>query len=106
MPDGGNQALSHALELALIHEGYDGTANWASVVVPFIVSSDPAGDILSSLTTGANLPTGRGQVRPVMVSSSVALDLPAVFRNASFLQYWAQLPTACSGDEAYTANAG
>eukprot|EP00401_Gymnodinium_catenatum_P061720 CAMPEP_0117493906 /NCGR_PEP_ID=MMETSP0784-20121206/19336_1 /TAXON_ID=39447 /ORGANISM="" /LENGTH=647 /DNA_ID=CAMNT_0005288767 /DNA_START=52 /DNA_END=1995 /DNA_ORIENTATION=- len=88
------QALAHVLELALVHQQVGGNY-WANVIVPFQVSGVSEFDALYSIVTGATMPTGVGEIQPVIVSGSQALDVNSFFGDSTFLNFWTELPTQC-----------
>lgn len=97
---GGNEAVAHVFELALLHQEITGTGYWASVIVPIEVTADPTADILTPLFVGTSPPAEVGQRLTLLISTAVAFDLAAVWADSSFSSYWVRLPTDCSGFEA------
>eukprot|EP00442_Polarella_glacialis_P025811 CAMPEP_0115090742 /NCGR_PEP_ID=MMETSP0227-20121206/25635_1 /TAXON_ID=89957 /ORGANISM="Polarella glacialis, Strain CCMP 1383" /LENGTH=704 /DNA_ID=CAMNT_0002481995 /DNA_START=117 /DNA_END=2231 /DNA_ORIENTATION=- len=102
IPEGSQQALSHVLEAVLVHRENTGTGYWASVVVPFEISTDPSIDMLTVLLDQATLPTKLGETQPLLVSTNVGLNLSEFFENVSFQHFWATLPTGCPGTDVHS----
>eukprot|EP00927_Polykrikos_kofoidii_P085679 TRINITY_DN9382_c0_g1_i2.p1 TRINITY_DN9382_c0_g1~~TRINITY_DN9382_c0_g1_i2.p1 ORF type:complete len:672 (-),score=98.04 TRINITY_DN9382_c0_g1_i2:395-2410(-) len=97
VPEGIGQVLSHAMELALVHEQVGGSY-WANVIIPFTVSGDSTYDLLFPLVYGATMPTQVGQREPMVLSGAQKLMLNASFvGDTSFHHFWTTLPTTCLG---------
>lgn len=93
--EGLGQALNHELEVVLVHKEITGTGYYANVIVPFEVGVDPGFQILAPLLNEAELPQNVGEIKPVLVTNTLPLDLAAVFENASFQEFWSTVETSC-----------
>jgi carbonic anhydrase len=97
VPQGADQVVNHILEVALLHREVTGTGYWANVVVPLEVRADATGDLLAPLLDQATLPTNVGQTEPLLIGTSLDLNLSSVFQNASFQHFWTLMPSRCNG---------
>lgn len=99
-PSGGTlQKLPHIFEAALVHQQV-GTPYYAEVVVPFEINIDAHYDFIASFTGGAQLPSRFAEVKPILLSSSNALNVNSIWQ-ADYQTYWTTLPTTC-GTNAYS----
>jgi len=86
------QALTHVMEMVLIHRQENGD-RWANVILPFQVSTDGADmDIINPIIDGTNLPSRIGATGIVMASAVSELMLAPGFDNASFSEFWGTAP--------------
>jgi len=98
--EGLGQALNHELEVVLVHKETTGTGYYANVIVPFEVGVDPGFDILAPLLNEAELPAKVGEVKPVLVTNTLPLNLASAFENASFQEFWSTVITSCNDQTA------
>lgn len=91
------QALTHVMEMVLIHKEVNGN-NWANVILPFQVSTNGAEmDIVNPIIAGGQLPSRLGQTGIVMASAVSQLELGPGFDNATFSEFWGTAPAqGCS----------
>merc|ERR1719183_484930 len=88
------QALSHVMEMVLIHREQNGN-RWANVILPFQVSTNGADmDIVNPIIEGVQLPRRRSQTGHVMASATSHLRLSPAFENATFSEFWGTAPAA------------
>jgi carbonic anhydrase len=89
------QALSHVMEMVLIHKE-ENNNRWANVILPFQVSTNGGDfDIINPLVDGVKLPTRIFESGYVMASAVSELRLsPAFENNATFSEFWATAPAA------------
>lgn len=86
------QALSHVMEMVLIHREENGD-RWANVILPFQVSTDGAKmDIINPIIDGTKLPSRIGQTGYVMASAVSELKLSPGLDNATFSEFWGTAP--------------
>lgn len=104
VPQGADQIVNHILEVGLLHREVTGTGYWANVVVPLEVRADATGDLLAPLLDQASLPTNVGQTEPLLIGSSLDLNLSSVFQNASFQHFWSLMPSKCNGSQTGVRN--
>jgi len=88
------QALSHVLEMVLVHKQSNG-ANWANIILPFQVSTNGADmDIINPIVDGATLPTSTGMSGYVMTSAVSEMKLSPAFDNTNFSEFWGTAPVS------------
>jgi len=86
------QALTHVMEMVLIHKQENGE-RWANVILPFQVSTNGAEmDIINPIIDGTTLPSRIGQTGVVMASAVSELKLSPGFDNATFSEFWGTAP--------------
>lgn len=98
VPEGSTQVLGHALEAALLHKETSGKDYWATVVVPFESEQQASDDMLTALfgAPGTKLPSKTGEAEHALLGGSAfPLDLNRVWQNATFYEFWVDLPMAC-----------
>jgi len=88
------QALSHVMEMVLIHRQENGD-KWANVILPFQVSTNGADmDIINPIIDGVKLPTRISQTGYVMASAASEMKVSPAFQNATFSEFWNTAPVA------------
>jgi len=82
------QALSHVMEMVLVHREENGN-RFANVILPFQVSTNGADfDIINPIIDGVKLPSRISQTGIVMASSNSQMFLDPAFQNATFSEFW------------------
>lgn len=93
------QALTHVMEMVLIHKQENGD-KWANVILPFQVSTDGSDmDIINPIIDGTKLPDRIGESSHVMASAVSELQLSPGFDNATFSEFWATAPVSGCKDK-------
>lgn len=88
------QALSHVMEMVLVHREENGK-RWANIVVPFQVSTSGAElDIINPMINGVNLPSKISQSGYVMASGVSEMALSPGLTKASFSEFWSSAEVA------------
>lgn len=89
------QALTHVMEMVLVHKQSNGNG-WANIILPFQVSTSGADiDIVDPIIAGVELPDRIGQTGYVVAGGTNELLLGPAFEGESrFSEFWGDAPVS------------